>query len=130
MDYSAVLFLIGRILYGGYFVMSGVNHLTKTGMLAGYAQSKGVPSPKFAVVVSGLLLIAGGLGVLLGVYVSWAVLALVVFLVPVSFTMHAHWKVSDPAMKMADMQHFLKNMALLGGALMLLAISTPWPLGM
>ena len=43
------LFVLGRILLGGYFIMSGFNHFKNLGMLTGYAQSKGVPMPKAAV---------------------------------------------------------------------------------
>lgn len=125
-DYTEVLFLIGRVLFGGYFVMSGLTHYIKTDMLAGYAQSKGVSSPRVAVLGSGLLLLAGGLGVLLGAYVQWAVLALALFLVPISFKMHAFWAETEP-MRMSDQVNFMKNMALLGGALMLLMIPGPWP---
>lgn len=125
MDYS-IIFLIGRILFGGYFVMSGMNHFMKLGMLSGYAASKGVPSSKLAVIVTGLLLIVGGLGMLLGAYIQWAVLALALFFIPVTFKMHNFWAVSDPAMKMMEMVNFMKNMALLGAALMTLGV-TNWP---
>lgn len=126
-DYTEIMFLVGRVLFGGYFVMSGLNHFMKSEMMVGYTQSKGVPMPKIAVTVSGLLLLTGGLGVLTGAYVGWAVLALVLFLVPVSFKMHAFWAISDPMAKMSDMTNFLKNMALLGATLMLLTIPGPWP---
>ncbi len=126
-DYTEILFLVGRVLFGGYFVMMGLNHYMKTGMLGGYAQSKGVPMPAFAVMGSGLLLLAGGLGVLLGAYVPWAVAALALFLVPVSFKMHAFWAIPDPMARMGDQVNFMKNMALLGAALMLLMIPGPWP---
>lgn len=121
-----VLLLIGRILFGGYFAMMGLNHFMKTKDMTAYAKSKGLPSPKFAVWLTGLLLLAGGLSVLLGYQVYWGVVALVVFLVPVTFKMHQFWKEKDPNMKMAEMVNFMKNMALLGGALMLLSIPTPW----
>jgi hypothetical protein len=42
--------------------------------------------------------------------------------------MHNFWKDEDPQMKMADRINFMKNMALLGALLMLLAIPLPWPL--
>lgn len=106
--------------------MSAFNHFSKTDMLAGYAASKGVKSGKFAVLFTGLLLLVGGLGIILGVYVQLAVAALALFLVPVSFIMHAFWKDSDANMKMMNMVNFNKNMALLGAALMALAIATPW----
>lgn len=121
-----ILFLIGRVLYGGYFLMNAFNHFTKSQMLSGYAASKGVPLPRLAVLGSGLLLALGGLGILLGVYIQWAVWALIIFLIPVSFKIHAFWLVPDPNMKMIETVNFTKNMALLGAALVLLAIPLPW----
>ena len=95
-------------------------------MLADYAASKDVPSPKLAVIGSGLLLLIGALGILFGVYIPWAVGALVLFLVPVTFQMHAFWKASDPMVKMGERVNFMKNLVLLGAVLMLLAIPMPW----
>jgi uncharacterized membrane protein YphA (DoxX/SURF4 family) len=121
-----LLFLLGRIIFGGYFVMMGMNHFMKNAMMAQYAASKGVPSAKMAVYVTGLLLIFGGAGILLGVYTQLAVLLLAVFLIPVSFKMHNFWAIKDPMANMADMVNFMKNTALLGAALMTLAIPEPW----
>lgn len=126
MDYTALLVLIGRILYGGYFIMSGYNHFAHSGMLTGYAASKGVPNPKAAVLFTGLLLFLGGLGVLFGVFVNLAVVALVLFLVLTTFIMHRFWKITDPTMRMGEMINFKKNLALTGAALMFLAIPQPW----
>jgi uncharacterized membrane protein YphA (DoxX/SURF4 family) len=127
MDY---LFLLARVLYGGFFFLSGVNHFIHLDSSAKYAAMKGVPSPKLGVFVSGLLLVVGGLGIVLGLWVPLAVACLVVFLVPVTLIMHAFWKQTDPMMKMADNIHFMKNVALLGAALAFLFIGHPWPLGM
>ena len=121
-----ILFFIGRVLYGGYFLYSAYGHFTKTDSLAHYAAMKKVPSPRLAVQASGLLLLVGGAGIVLGGWIQWAVLALALFLVPVSFAMHSFWGDQDPNMKMSDMTHFLKNMALLGGALILLSVPEPW----
>ena len=123
MEYSEIAFFLGRILYGGYFVMMGINHYMKTEWLAQYAASKKVPSPRLAVLGSGALLLFGGLGILFWVYVEWAAIALLLFLLPVSFKMHNFWAVSDPNMKMADMINFMKNMALIGAALLLYAVA-------
>lgn len=128
MDYTSMLFLIGRILFGGFFLMSAFNHFTKTEMLVGYTASKGIKLAKFAVLSTGFLLLIGGLGIIFGVYVKIAVFVLVLFLAPASFIMHPFWKDSDANMKMMNMINFNKNMALIGAALMALAISAPWPL--
>lgn len=122
----AYLFILGRVLLGGYFIMSGFNHLKNGKMFTGYAESKGVPMASVAVFLTGLMLLLGGLGVLLGAYIQLSVLLLAVFLFFVTMQMHQFWKITDPMQKMNEQINFMKNMALLGAVLMLLAIPSPW----
>ncbi len=120
------LFLLGRVLLGGYFLMSGYNHIKNLGMLTGYAQSKGVPMPKVAVFGTGVMLLLGGAGILLGFQVQCAILLISVFLVVTTFMMHQYWTISDPMQRMGERVNFYKNLGLLGAVLMLLSIPTPW----
>jgi len=122
--------LLGRILLGGFFIINGYNHIRNIAMVAGYAQSKGVPSPKAASAITGILLLIGGLSIVLGAYPYLGIVSIVVFLVPVSFKMHAYWNVQDPMAKMGDRINFMKNMAILGAVLTLAAIPQPWPLSL
>lgn len=124
-----ILFLIGRIIYGGFFIMMGLNHFMQAGNMIPYAQSKNVPAPQVAVYGSGVLLLIGGLSILLAFQTIIGVLALVVFLLPTSIMMHNFWAIDDPQQKMVEMTQFMKNMALMGAALMFLMI-TNWPLGL
>ena len=94
--------------------------------MAGYAGSKGVPAPKVAVWFSGLLLIIGGASIILGAFTKIGIYSLVLFLIPVSFQMHAFWKETAPMQKMNQRVQFMKNLALLGALLMLLSFPTPW----
>ncbi len=71
-------------------------------------------SPKLAVAGTGVILLLGGLSMLLGVYPVVGIILLIVFLLGVSFQMHAYWKVDDAQMKQIDMINFTKNMALRG----------------
>lgn len=121
------LFFLGRIVYGGYFIYNGISHLTKRETLSSYASSKGVPAPNIAVFITGLLLLLGGVGIVTGAYVVWAVIFLAAFLVPVSLIMHNFWKIFDPQTKAMERINFNKNMTLLGAALMFLIIPMPWP---
>jgi uncharacterized membrane protein YphA (DoxX/SURF4 family) len=117
---SIVLYL-GRILFGGYFLFNAFNHFSRLEMMAGYAQSKGVPSAKLAVAWSGAFLAIGGISLLFNVLPVLGLAALVLFLAPVTFMMHAFWKVQEPMAKMGEMVNFTKNLALLGAVLVLLA---------
>ena len=130
MEVAAYLFILGRILLGVYFIMGGFNHFTNLGMLSGYAQSKGVPMPKEAVLLTGLMMFLGGIGILFGVYVELSILLLSVFLIVTTFTMHQYWKVTDQMTRMGEMVNFHKNLGLLGAILMLLAIPLPWALSL
>ena len=120
-------FLIGRILFGGYFVYSGVNHLVNRKNLAQYAGSKNVNSPEAAVVVSGLALLAGGGSILLGLKPKAGTSAIIGFLSVVSPIMHDFWNAEEDNHRMVDMINFSKNMALLGAALALMGVEEPWP---
>ena len=120
------LFILGRILLGSYFIASGIKHFKNVKMLTGYAQSKGVPMPREAVLLTGLMMVVGGIGIWLGVYIQLSILLLSVFLFVTTIQMHQYWKVADPMAKMSEKINFEKNMALLGALLMLLAIPLPW----
>jgi putative oxidoreductase len=124
------LFLLGRILYGGYFLKAGLNHFQSLGMLSGFAGMKGVPAPKLAVMFSGALIIAGGLSVLLGVYPVIGLGCIVLFLVPVSLTMHTFWSDTDAMTKMNNQLNFEKNVAMAAAALMLMMLPQPWPMSL
>ncbi|OEJ93908.1 DoxX family membrane protein [Streptomyces thermolilacinus] len=115
-----ILVLIGRVLFALPFLAFAANHLTKTQYMAGYAQSKGLPAAKPAILLSGLLLLLGGLSILLGIWADLGAL-LLVFLVPTALVTHAFWKGDSPDGRQAEMTHFLKDVGPAGAALMLLA---------
>lgn len=118
---ETALWYLGRLLFGGYFIYNGINHLTHLGMMTGYAKSKGVPSATAAVAFTGLLLIISGASVLLDFYTTIGLIALVLFLLPVTFKMHQFWTIQDPMAKMGETVNFTKNLALLGAVLILLS---------
>ena len=121
-----ILLLIGRIIFGGFFIYSGVNHFIRFEMMTQYAKMKRVPFPAIAQGMTGLMLLLGGLSIMFGIYPFVGILLLVAFLIPVTLMMHNFWSLADPQMRMADKINFMKNMALLGALLMLLAIPSPW----
>ena len=121
-----MVFLIGRVLYGGFFVISGTRHFLNLKSMSAYASSRGVPAPQIGVLGSGLIAVLGGLSIMLGAVPRVGIILLVMFLIPVSLMIHNYWADTDPAARQANQIHFMKNVALLGGALMLSAIPEPW----
>jgi uncharacterized membrane protein YphA (DoxX/SURF4 family) len=120
------LFLAGRILLGGFFLLNGAQHFTNVTAMSAYAALKGVPAPMAAVLISGVLLLIGGVTLLLGIAPRVGLAALMIFLVPVTVIMHGFWAETGAA-RVADLAHFLKNVGLMGAILMLLAVPVPWP---
>ena len=118
----SIVMLIGRILFGLIFVSSGVNHFKQVDHMTGYAQFKGIPSPKLMVQLSGLACLAGGLSVILGVYADLGALVLAITLIVMAVTMHNFWKIEDAQAKQADMIGFMKNISMAGGALFMFAL--------
>ncbi|PSL44858.1 putative oxidoreductase [Chitinophaga niastensis] len=112
-----ILALLGRILFSLIFIFSGLNHITGAG--ADYAAKAGVPAAGFLVPFAGLLALVGGLSVLLGYKVKYGAWLIVIFLIPVSIAMHNFWAMKDPMVAQMQMAMFMKNVSILGGALLL-----------
>src|SRR5690349_13981927 len=123
------LFVLGRALFGGFFVYNGINHYMQTDSMAQYAASKGVPAPEAAVKTTGAMLLAGGASIIAGVNARQGLATVVAFLVPTTFQMHRFWEEEDPQRRMNELVNFAKNMALVGAALALMQIEEPWPAG-
>jgi putative oxidoreductase len=119
--------LLGRAVFGGYFLYNGVNHFLNRKMLAEHARMKGVLAPDIAVPASGMLILAGGLSILTGVRPKWGAASIATFLLAVSPQMHAFWKAEDEQQRMRDMIDFTKNMALVGASLLAAGHPEPWP---
>lgn len=112
-----VVVLLGRILFSLIFLLSGIHHFSDKTI--GYAASQGVPFPSLLVPASGILAMAGALSIILGFKARFGAWLIVLFLVPVTFMMHNFWTVTDIAMKQMQMAMFMKNISMLGGALMI-----------
>lgn len=117
-----IIFLIGRILFGGFFLYNAYNHLVKSDMLAGYAASKGLPKAKLMTIVSGIMLLLGGVAIIANFYFKLGALLLILFLIPTTFIMHAFWKEKDPMAKAGERVAFAKNIAILAALLMFFAL--------
>jgi putative oxidoreductase len=114
---SAYVALAGRILFSSLFLMAAPMHFTQPEIA--FAKAAGVPAASLLVPASGLLALAGALSILLGYRAKIGAWLLVLFLVPVTLAMHNFWAVHDPMMMQIQMAMFLKNVSILGGALLI-----------
>ncbi|MFW6017665.1 MAG: DoxX family protein [Halapricum sp.] len=120
-------FLLARVLFGVVLAFTGINHLTNAEDMVGYSQAKGIPAAGLLVPATGFQLLAGGIGITLGAFPVVAAGAVAVFLLVATPTMHDFWAVPEEQQQ-SEMTSFLKNTALLGGALAFLALGgVEWP---
>src|SRR5258708_18301579 len=109
--------VLGRFFFALIFLMAGANHFSR--QTIAFAASQGVPLASIAVPLSGVLSIAGGLSILLGYRAKLGAWLIVLFLVPVTVMIHKFWLVQDPMMAQIQMILFMRNVAMLGGALLI-----------
>ena len=124
---NAALLMLGRLIFGGFWVYSGLNHWMHHSAMAVFTAAHGVPQPDLAVIGTGALLVAGGLSILTGLVPKIGAVLIAVFLIGVTPIMHAFWNDITPAERAADLGNFAKNVALLGATLFVAAMPEPWP---
>ena len=109
--------VVGRILYAALFVPPLWGHF-KAGTIA-YAASKGVLFASFLVPASGIISFLGAVSIILGYRARWGAWLLVIFLIPVTLAMHNFWAITDPMAAQMQYLMFMKNLSMLGAALLI-----------
>ena len=123
-----VVFIIGRLIFGGYWVLSGLNHFINMKILADLVRQKGIPFPvELSVAVTGLMMLLGGLAIILGVYTYIGMALIILFLLSATIFIHKFWEMSDPMARMMEMILFMGNVAYIGVLLMLYTLGDTWP---
>jgi putative oxidoreductase len=111
------LVVLGRFLFALIFLLDGLSHFSKHTIA--YAASQGVPLASIVVPLSGLFGIAGGLSILLGYHTKVGAGLTVFFLARTTLMMDRFWTMHDPMMAQVHMAMCMKNLALIGGALLI-----------
>jgi putative oxidoreductase len=113
-----ITILVGRLLFSLIFLLSGPTLFSSA--TAGYAASQGVPLATILVPVSGVLSVLGALSIILGYKARIGAAMIIVFLLPVTLVFHHFWTIVDPGARETEMIEFLKNISMLGGAIVIL----------
>ncbi len=107
--------LAGRILIALIFLPSGIHKFQDYAATLGYMQKAGLPFPEFLLIASGIIEIVAALAILAGWKTRWAAIALFLWMIPVTWVFH------NPSGGQEQMAHFMKNVAISGGLLLLFA---------
>ena len=112
--------LIGRLLFALIFVPAGWGKIAGFSGVAGYIASKGVPLPEVCAALAIAAELGLGLLILVGWQTRWAALGLAIFVAVITPIFHNFWAMPE-AQVMMQQQAFFKNLAIVGGLLVLSA---------
>jgi putative oxidoreductase len=112
--------LLGRILVGQLFLLSGLSKIFAFGPTAAYMASKGLPMIQLLLVLTIVIEVGGGLMIIFGWRAKIAAAIMFLWLIPTTFIFHNFWGVPD-AEKMAQQIQFQKNLAVMGAMLFIYA---------
>ena len=113
--------LIGRMLLALLFVISGFGKIPGFERTAAHIASQGLPLPHVLAALAVLFELGGGLAIALGWKTRWAAAALALFLIVVTPIFHRFWGGLPPEVAQNMQVHFMKNVSILGGILVLFA---------
>jgi putative oxidoreductase len=112
------LLLLGRVLVGGIFVVSGYGKLFGLAAFAASLEKNGVPYASMPAPVGACVEFFGGLAIVLGVEVRAAALLMIAFVIVATLVSHRFWELEDAARR-AQVTQFSKNVAIIGGFVLL-----------
>jgi putative oxidoreductase len=109
--------LIARIALAAIFLYSGYGKLTNPAGFSGYLVNHGFPAGVSypLALVAGSIEALGGLALLVGFQTRYAALLLALFTIIAALIGHRFWDVTDAAQRGNQLNHFWKNIAMIGG---------------
>jgi putative oxidoreductase len=124
---TGIIVVAGRALFALVFILASPRLFQPAAVNA--AAQHGLPLAQILVPVAGVLAGLGGFSILLGYRAKMGAWLIAIFLLVVTPIMHNFWAIADPAMAQAQMVNFMKNISMLGGALLITQLGAgPWSL--
>ena len=122
------LTLVARLMIAAIFLASAVtNKIPKFNDVVEKMTAEGVPQPKILLVGAIAFLLLGALSLILGLRARWGAFLLLTFLAAATYYFHDFWQFADPGQRQLQTIQFMKNLAIGGGLLALMAFGGgPW----
>jgi putative oxidoreductase len=117
---QAVVLLMARVLLASLFIVFGVRGVLAFAVTAAYFAKLGFPVPLAFTVLSIAIQLGAGLLLVLGWKTRHAAWLLVAYVAVATAAAHRYWEY-DPAYQLGQLGNFYKNLAIIGGLLLLAA---------
>jgi len=118
-----VLLLVGRVALGLIFALSGFAKLTGLSAFSASLAARGVPAPEIMGVIGATVEFVGGVLIMLGLFTRHAALLMILFVIVATGISHRFWEYADPQQFRLQQSQFLKNVAIIGGFVLLFAVA-------
>jgi putative oxidoreductase len=112
--------LFGRILLSAVFIMGGIGKIAGFSFEESLVAAKHLPMPAVALSLAMIIELVGGLAILTGLFTRFTASIVFLYMIPTTFLFHNFWAVQG-ADRIDTMIHFEKNLAIMGGLLLLAA---------
>lgn len=119
-----ICLLLGRLLIGSYFIVPGLQKITNYQMMTDYMQAHSVPATTFLLPLTIVIQIVAGLAIIIGFKGKLAAFILAGLTLVICVYMHDFWTMSEGLARNHEMQNFVKNMAIMGGLLIVSSLGT------
>lgn len=115
---NAIVSLLGRVLLSAIFILSGFSKIFAFQASARMLAAKGFPLATVAMAIAIAIEVIGGLAILTGFKAKIAAWIVFLYLIPTTLMFHNFWTMQG-AMRMSNHTNFMKNLAIMGGLLLL-----------
>jgi len=115
---GSIVPLLGRILLSSVFLIAAYGKVTGFHGEEAFVAMKHLPMPAVALGIAMMVELLGGLAILVGLYARFAAWIVFLYMIPTTFLFHNFWTLEGAA-RMDTTLHFEKNIAIMGGLLIL-----------
>ena len=112
---------LARLFLATMFISGGADTFINPDGRASKVAAAGIPNPRQATILNGAIMVVAGSMLALDIAPKLSATLLAGVLIPTTFVGHPFWSVDDPRDRANQQVHFLKNLAMLGGLLTVLA---------
>jgi putative oxidoreductase len=115
---DSIVPLVGRFLMSLVFILAGIGKIGAFSMYTGFIAAAHLPLPKVSLAIAIVVELLGGLAILAGLHTRFMAWVVFLYLIPTTIMFHNFWALQG-ATRIDNMIHFEKNLAIMGGLLIL-----------
>lgn len=121
-SFQNIVLLIARVLFVAVFVFQDAiyNKIIYASRSMQYMRRFGIPYPQIMLVLTVALELMAGFMIITGWEARWGAFLILLFTLVATSIFHRFWTYRDPIEYQNQLNHFMKNVSIMGGALFIM----------